>query len=56
MNRFSWESPQRADPAWAAGCFDDEVVEGGVLQDEGPRPESTLEKLATLAPCATAAG
>ena len=49
MERFAFESHQRALRAQAEGRFDKELAPlEGVTQDEGPRPDSTLEKMATL--------
>jgi acetyl-CoA C-acetyltransferase len=46
---FALESHQRAIRAWDEGRFDREVVPyDGVARDEGPRPDTTLEKMATL--------
>jgi acetyl-CoA C-acetyltransferase len=51
MERFALSSHQRALAAAAAGAFDDELVPyGEVSRDEGPRADSTLEKLASLKP------
>ncbi|MCC7420659.1 MAG: acetyl-CoA C-acetyltransferase [Planctomycetaceae bacterium] len=59
MDRFSLESQRRAAQAIAAKAFEDEIVpvkvrqrkeEILVSQDEGPRPETTLEGLARLKP------
>jgi len=52
---FALRSQQRAVAAIAAGRFEAEIVgvpthHGEVLVDEGPRPETTLEVLATLRP------
>ena len=58
LDRFAVESHRRATEAIESGKFDDEIVpvdikqEDGatvtVSRDEGPRPESTLEVLASL--------
>jgi len=49
MEAFAFESHQRAIRAQAEGRFDNEIVAyGDVTADEGPRPDSTLEKMATL--------
>ena len=49
MEAFAFESHQRAIRAQAEGRFDNEIVAyGTVTADEGPRPDSTLEKMATL--------
>lgn len=50
---FALRSHQRAVAAQAAGHFDREIVsvpvkDGEVVRDEGPRPSTTLEKLAGL--------
>ena len=51
MEEFALESHRRAAGAVAAGLFADEIVPfGDVSVDEGPRPETTLEKMAGLAP------
>jgi acetyl-CoA C-acetyltransferase len=49
MERFALESHRRAAAAWAAGDFDREVTPAfGLAADEGPRPDTTLEKMAGL--------
>ena len=49
MEAFAFESHQRAIRAIDEGRFEAEIVPlEGVAQDEGPRRESTLEKMATL--------
>jgi acetyl-CoA C-acetyltransferase len=49
MERFSYDSHQRALRAAAAGRFDREIVPlGAVAADEGPRADTTLEKMARL--------
>jgi acetyl-CoA C-acetyltransferase len=62
---FAAESHRRALAAWEAGWFNDEVVAvetGGargpalVSRDEGPRSDSTPERLARLAPAFDPAG
>ncbi|GAA4691609.1 acetyl-CoA C-acetyltransferase [Phytohabitans rumicis] len=51
MERFALASHQRAAAAWAAGAFADEVVPAfGVAADEGPRPDTSLDKMAALKP------
>jgi acetyl-CoA C-acetyltransferase len=51
MERFALTSHQRAVAAAESGAFDDELVPyGDVSRDEGPRADSTLEKLASLKP------
>jgi acetyl-CoA acetyltransferase family protein len=41
----------RSQQLWAAASFDDEIVPvGDVTRDEHPRPETSLEKLASLKP------
>lgn len=54
MERFALQSHQRALAAQEAGAFEEEIVAyGDVVADEGPRPDTTLEKMAglnTLAP------
>ena len=49
MERFALESHRRAARAWDEGRFDREVVPlNGVTRDEGVRPDTTLEKMASL--------
>jgi acetyl-CoA C-acetyltransferase len=49
MEEFALESHRRALAAQADGCFDAEIVAyGGVTADEGPRADTTLEKMAGL--------
>ncbi|MCG5217102.1 acetyl-CoA C-acetyltransferase [Streptosporangium sp. KLBMP 9127] len=49
LERFAYESHQRAAKAIANGYFKDQIAPiAGVEDDEGPRPDSTLEKLAQL--------
>jgi len=51
MERFALASHERAVAAWEAGAFADEVVPVyGLARDEGPRPDTSLEKMAALAP------
>jgi 3-oxoadipyl-CoA thiolase len=60
QDAFALESHRRAVTAAAAGRLDDEIVTVEVLQpkgdpvtvhgDEGPRPDTTLERLASLRP------
>ncbi|MGA3352311.1 MAG: acetyl-CoA C-acyltransferase [Acidimicrobiales bacterium] len=51
MDRFAQRSQERAVAAQDSGFFDREIVAyDGVSKDDGPRRESTFEKLATLAP------
>ena len=51
MERFSYESHQRALRAAAEGRFDREIEPlGAVATDEGPRADTTLEKMARLRP------
>lgn len=51
MEEFSLESHRRAIEATAKGLFADEVVPfAGLEHDEGPRPGTTPEKLASLQP------
>lgn len=54
-DQFAYESHRRAIAAIEAGRFDNEIVNvptkhGDVTQDEGPRPDTTLEVLAGLRP------
>ncbi|MFG1682714.1 acetyl-CoA C-acetyltransferase [Nonomuraea sp. NPDC049269] len=49
MERFAMNSHRRAVTAWADGVFADEVVPAfGLEADEGPRADTTLEKMAGL--------
>src|SRR5437764_10892863 len=51
MERFAYESHQRALRAIDEGRFDNEIVPlAGVSVDEGPRRETSLEKMASLKP------
>ena len=51
MERYALASHQRAVRAISAGAFAAEIAPyGGVTQDECPRPDTTLEKMAALAP------
>jgi acetyl-CoA acetyltransferase family protein len=51
QDAFALESQRRWAAADAAGRFDDELVPvGDVTRDEHPRPDTTLEKLASLKP------
>ena len=51
QDAFAFRSQQRWSAASAAGRFDAELVPvGGLTRDEHPRPDTTLEKLATLKP------
>ncbi|MAE97437.1 MAG: acetyl-CoA C-acyltransferase [Deltaproteobacteria bacterium] len=51
MERFAYESHQRAIRAIDAGAFKDEIAPlAGVEHDEGPRRDTTLEKMASLNP------
>ncbi len=51
QDAFALESHRRWAAAHEAGRFDDELVPvGDVERDEHPRPDSTLEKLASLRP------
>ncbi|MGI5185595.1 acetyl-CoA C-acyltransferase [Dactylosporangium sp. CA-152071] len=51
MEEYALESHRRALASTAAGEFDAEIVEvHGLRRDEGPRPDSTAEKLAALGP------
>jgi 3-oxoadipyl-CoA thiolase len=51
QDEFAAESQRRHAAAVAAGRFDDELVPvGDVVRDEHPRPDTSLEKLATLKP------
>jgi acetyl-CoA C-acetyltransferase len=49
MERFALTSHRRAADAWASSVFADEVVPAfGLAVDEGPRPDTTLSKMAGL--------
>ncbi|WP_214413046.1 acetyl-CoA C-acetyltransferase [Sphaerisporangium fuscum] len=49
MEEFAFESHQRALVAIGEGRFEREIAPyGGVLSDEGPRPDTTLAKMAGL--------
>jgi len=51
QDRFALQSQQRWVAAADAGRFDDELVPvGDLVRDEHPRPDTTAERLATLAP------
>ncbi len=55
QDAFAAESHRRAVAAWSAGWFAGEVIpvttsDGAVERDEGPRADSTIEKLARLRP------
>ena len=51
MDRYAQRSQERAVAAQASGFFDREVTPwDGVARDDGPRPDSTLEKLRALEP------
>jgi len=51
MDRFAQQSQERAVAAQASGFFEREITAwDGVTKDDGPRPESTLEKLSQLEP------
>ena len=51
MERYALASHQRAARAIDDGAFEAEIVPyGDVTQDEGPRRDTTLEKMAALAP------
>jgi acetyl-CoA C-acetyltransferase len=51
MEAFALESHQRAARAVDAGLFDDEIEPWeDVIRDEGPRRDTTLEKMAGLSP------
>src|SRR5699024_6993742 len=51
MERFAFESHQRAITAIKEGRFDREIIPfNGLEQDEGPRPDTSLEKMAKLKP------
>ncbi|GAT66369.1 acetyl-CoA acetyltransferase [Planomonospora sphaerica] len=49
LERYAYESHQRAAKAVANGYFRDQIAPvDGVEDDEGPRPDTTLEKMAGL--------
>jgi acetyl-CoA C-acetyltransferase len=51
MEQLALSSHQKAARAWDEGRFDNEVVPyGDCARDEGVRPDTTLEKMATLKP------
>jgi acetyl-CoA C-acetyltransferase len=51
MDRFAQQSQERAVAAQESGFFEREITPWeGVTKDDGPRPESTLEKLSQLEP------
>ncbi|RMF13560.1 MAG: acetyl-CoA C-acetyltransferase [Candidatus Dadabacteria bacterium] len=51
MEQFAYESHQRAIRAQDEGRFDNEIVPyGDVTADEGPRRDTSLEKMASLKP------
>jgi acetyl-CoA C-acetyltransferase len=51
MDRFAQQSQERAVAAQASGFFEREITPwDGVAKDDGPRAESTLEKLSQLEP------
>jgi acetyl-CoA C-acetyltransferase len=51
MEAFALESHRRALAAIEAGLFEEEIVPyGDVRRDEGPRPDTSKEKLESLAP------
>jgi len=51
MERLALSSHQRAVAAAAAGVFDAEILPyEGVSRDEGPRPDTTAERMASLKP------
>jgi acetyl-CoA C-acetyltransferase len=57
QDAFAFRSQQRWQAAQEAGRFADELVPvGDVTVDEHPRPETSLEKLATLKPAFRAGG
>ena len=51
MDRFAQQSQERAVAAQDSGFFEREITPwDGVAKDDGPRPDSTLEKLSQLEP------
>ncbi len=62
LDELSLQSHERAIAAQSSGCFDDEIAavplpDGGVAdRDEGVRPDTTLDKLASLKPAFDAGG
>ncbi|UYM06747.1 thiolase family protein [Solicola gregarius] len=59
QDEFALRSHERADRAWAEGLYGDLAIEApgaGLVRDEGIRPDTTLDKLAGLAPSFRADG
>jgi acetyl-CoA C-acetyltransferase len=56
LDRYAAESHRKALAAYESGAFDDEVVPLRIACDEGPRAESTAEKLASLPPAFAKSG
>jgi acetyl-CoA C-acetyltransferase len=50
QDAYAARSQQRHAAARARGAFDEEIAPLGLAADEGARPETTLERLAALAP------
>jgi len=51
MDRFAQQSQERAVAAQESGFFEPEITPwDGVAKDDGPRPDSTLERLSQLEP------
>jgi acetyl-CoA C-acetyltransferase len=51
MDRFAQQSQERAVAAQESGFFEREITPwDGVVKDDGPRPDSTLERLSQLEP------
>jgi acetyl-CoA C-acetyltransferase len=57
MDRFAQQSQERAVAAQESGFFEREITPwDGVAKDDGPRPDSTLEKLSQLEPAFKSGG
>jgi 3-oxoadipyl-CoA thiolase len=61
QDAFALASHRKAVAAWDAGRYDDDVIAvaapgGRVTRDEGPRPDTSLDKLARLRPAFAAGG
>ncbi|HEY5257143.1 MAG TPA: acetyl-CoA C-acyltransferase [Candidatus Baltobacteraceae bacterium] len=57
QDRFAYDSQQKCAAAMQRGAFDDELIPiGDVTVDEHPRPATTMQTLANLAPAFSAGG
>jgi acetyl-CoA C-acetyltransferase len=57
MDRFAQQSQERAVAAQESGFFEREITPwDGVAKDDGPRPDSTLERLSQLEPAFKSGG